>query len=167
MEEQWLAFCPYCGTKYEAVQTNPHLCGSCRREYYVNPHPCNAVIAENGKGEILFVRRRDDPKKGMWDLPGGFINLDETAEDSVRREIEEELGVKLKEFTYFSSAFDRYLYKGINYHTLCFFYIAKIDKPVKASDDITSFSFIKKDEIPYDGIAFEGIKQVMKQYLTR
>lgn len=167
MEEEWLSFCPYCGTKYEKIKTNPHLCGYCHREYYINPHPCNAVIAENSKGEILFVRRRDEPKKGMWDLPGGFMNLMETAEDSVRREIEEELGVKLKTFSYFSSASDRYLYKGINYHTLCFFYIARIDGPMKANDDITSFSFIPKDEIAYDEIAFDGIKRVLKEYLTR
>lgn len=168
MEEQWLAFCPFCGTKYETIKINPHTCSKCGREYYINPHPCNAAIVENSRGEILFVRRRLDPKKGMWDLPGGFMNLGETAEESLRREIAEELTIPIHEFSYFSSAADRYLYKDVNYHTLCFFYRVTVgDKPMKASDDITSYSFISKKNIPFGEVAFDGIKKILKEYLRQ
>lgn len=169
MEEQWLSFCPFCGAAYEKRKTNPHICLSCKKEYYINPHPCNAVIMENENQEILFVRRRFPPHRGKWDLPGGFINVTETGEESVRREIREELGVELENFTYFTSYADRYLYKGVNYHTLCFFYRAHLsgEKQMKAADDITSFRYFSKDTIPYKDIAFTGIQVVLKEYIRK
>ena len=43
---------------------------------------------------ILLVKRRNDPYKGKWVLPGGFIKVSETLEDSALRELREETGVK-------------------------------------------------------------------------
>ena len=166
MEEQWFAFCPYCGAKYKKVRTNPHLCPGCNREYYINPHPCNAVILENSKKEILLVIRGIAPHKGKFDLPGGFINLGENAEDSVKREVREELGIRITDFSYFGSYVDRYPYKGISYYTLCFFYTARIPnrQPMKPADDVSSFIFVPKSRIPYGSLAFEGIKKALKKY---
>ncbi len=44
--------------------------------------------------EVLLVKRRHWPFEGMWAIPGGFINPDESLEDSARRELEEETGVR-------------------------------------------------------------------------
>lgn len=40
--------------------------------------------------EVLLIRRRDDPYKGRWAFPGGFVNMDETLEQAARRELREE-----------------------------------------------------------------------------
>jgi 8-oxo-dGTP diphosphatase len=54
----------------------------------------DAVIINDGK--ILLVRRGDDPFKGYWALPGGYVEWDESIEETVKREAEEETGLHVK-----------------------------------------------------------------------
>ena len=51
----------------------------------------DGVILENG--EILLIKRKGEPFKGKWALPGGFVEYNEKVEDAVIREIREETGV--------------------------------------------------------------------------
>ena len=64
---------------------------------------------KDGKTEILLIRRDRPPFEGHWALPGGFVDMDETLEEAVARELEEETnitGVDLKQLHAFS-ALDR------------------------------------------------------------
>ena len=51
--------------------------------------------APGGGWELLLVERRNEPFRGRWALPGGFLEMDETAEACARRELREETGVHL------------------------------------------------------------------------
>jgi 8-oxo-dGTP diphosphatase len=54
------------------------------------------VFRRNGAQlEVLLIQRKYDPFAGMWALPGGFVDMDETVEESIVRELEEETGLKL------------------------------------------------------------------------
>ena len=46
-----------------------------------------------GKTEVLLVRRKNEPYKGLWAVPGGFVEMDEELEDAVARELAEETGM--------------------------------------------------------------------------
>lgn len=65
---------------------------------YQYPRPCVTVdilvfrVTDNGHS-ILLIQRRNEPFKDLWALPGGFIEMHETLEESARRELHEETGL--------------------------------------------------------------------------
>jgi 8-oxo-dGTP diphosphatase len=68
-----------------------------RAEDYPRPSvTCDVVILTLVEGDlrVLLVKRRNWPFEGMWAIPGGFLNMDESLEDAARRELEEETAVK-------------------------------------------------------------------------
>ena len=160
-------FCPRCSKRITKKSESLYICNSCDFHLYENPRPTNGLIAENEKSEILLVKRKDDPKKGYWDVPGGFVDPEESLEESFVREIKEELGVEPKNLSYFMSTPDRYLYKGVNYYTLCFLFTGKVNtRKITVNDEITEVNFFPKDKIPYERIAFKGVKIGLKKYLS-
>lgn len=160
-------YCLICGGKLKK-STECLICTQCGYRIYFNPAPANAVIIENNKGDILLVRRGVEPQKGFWDLPGGFIKPHETFEDSVRREIREELGCELKNIKFISALPNTYPFQGVNIPTLDIFASAELaTEELSASDDIDSFQFFSPTAIPFDEIAFESTKKAIKEYLTR
>lgn len=60
----------------------------------MRPFACDMVLVEDGK--VLLIRRACEPFKGQWAIPGGRIEDDETAEDCLRREMEEETGLEVE-----------------------------------------------------------------------
>ena len=66
-----------------------------------------AVFRESSQSmEILLIQRKNPPFQGMWALPGGFLEIDETLEETAARELEEETGlngIDLKQFKTFSN----------------------------------------------------------------
>ncbi len=69
---------------------------SSRREYPERPIPgVGAVVLRelDGRAEVLLVRRRTEPMAGSWSLPGGAIELGETAREACTREVLEEAGL--------------------------------------------------------------------------
>lgn len=163
VEEFDFSFCPKCGGTLEKKDNTVLVCSRCDLHYYVNPKPSNTVMLQNINGEILFVKRKYEPQKGYWDLPGGFVDLHETVEESVHREIQEELGITISDISYLTSFPDRYAYKGVNWHTICSAFTAKIptNTSIKAADDVSEVAFFTYEDIPYDHIAFEGIKKFL------
>ena len=69
--------------------------------------PCACVIIPDGEGRVLLQKRADD---GKWGYHGGAIEVDESVEDALLREVGEELGIKLTEFTLFG------IYSGKHMH---------------------------------------------------
>lgn len=67
---------------------------------YQYPRPsvtADAVLFAERAGEVLvlLIRRGNEPYKGCWAFPGGFLNMDETVARCAERELEEETGIKL------------------------------------------------------------------------
>jgi len=159
-------FCPKCSGKLIPQKENLLKCENCDFCFYINPVICNAVILENKKREILLVKRKFPPKKGLWDLPGGFIQPDESLEQSIKREVKEELNIDVIMNRFIGVYPDHYLYQNINYPTLCITVSAKMGKgQLVVKDDVSQFRFFGKDVILKQKIAFKGIYLGLKDYL--
>ena len=90
-------FCSYCGEKltHKSFQERIHwYCQTCDRIHYENPFPAVAALVPNQNGQLLLVKRAVEPAKGQWCLPGGFIEIDESIEEAVLRELKEETGIE-------------------------------------------------------------------------
>jgi NAD+ diphosphatase len=160
-------YCPKCASTLEKTSQNLLTCSKCGFHYYINPKPTNALIAENERGQIMLVRRGIEPQKGMWDLPGGFIEPGETLEESMQREAKEELGVGVEDLKYFGSYPDIYEYQDITFPTLVFALTGKLNESDLApQDDIDKIEFCDKDKIPFEELAFESLKRTLKDYIN-
>ncbi len=63
-----------------------------RREYPEYPFVGVGALIHRG-GKILLIKRRFEPNKGRWSLPGGLVEKGEKVEEAVLREVREELGI--------------------------------------------------------------------------
>jgi 8-oxo-dGTP diphosphatase len=70
---------------------------------YDYPRPAVSVdiviVTREAKPRVLLIRRKHDPFAGMWAIPGGFVDMDESLEDAARRELMEETGVRMRKLT--------------------------------------------------------------------
>jgi thiamine-phosphate diphosphorylase len=95
-DEMVKLFCPRCARELEKrllEDKERAFCAACREVVYENPLPATAVVVFNEQGDLLLVRRGQEPGKGKWCLPGGFQEIDETPEQCALRELREETGI--------------------------------------------------------------------------
>ena len=162
-------FCPYCGAKsFRAGDENYMQCDACYKKFYINASGAVACIIENPPGEILFTHRAFEPAKGMLDLPGGFVNPEETAEDAVRREIREELNLEIASMQYIGSSHNRYLYGNMIYFTLDLGFKCLVTdlSNIEPADDIDGYVFLPQNRINMDEICFPSIRNILQLYLA-
>jgi ADP-ribose pyrophosphatase YjhB (NUDIX family) len=93
-------FCERCGhalvqCAVEENHTRP-VCPACGFIVYRNPPLAVGVIVERADGKVALVLRGENPGKGLWGLPAGFMEIDETTEQAAQRECFEETGLTVE-----------------------------------------------------------------------
>jgi mutator protein MutT len=161
-------YCPSCGAKsFEARNRKAKQCAACGFIYYYNPSAAVACFIRNPKGELLLVRRAKDPAKGTLDLPGGFVDMYETAEEAVYREVQEETGLTLTNCRYLFSLFNIYPYAGFNVHTLDLFFDCHADSfdALQANDDAAGLVILPPEALNPDDFGLQSIKKAIPIFL--
>lgn len=158
-------FCPACGLKsFRTVSEKAYICGVCGFEFFHNVAAAVSVLLEH-EGCGLMTLRAAEPGQGMLDLPGGFIDCGETAEDALRREVREELALELGTLEYIGSFPNEYNYRGILYHTLDIVFRARLDSAPEAvmdSNEISGIEWVKLANIPFERIAFKSVVSMFR-----
>lgn len=163
-------YCPKCGSSDFVIRNEKaKQCNTCGFVYYFNPSSATVAFILNNKNELLVCRRAKDPAKGTLDLPGGFIDMFETGEEGVIREVREETGLIVKEAIYQFSLPNLYMYSGFEVHSLDMFFLCKVDDTshIEAMDDVAACSFIPVEEINPEEFGLVSIKKGLKKFLEK
>ncbi|MDF2155878.1 NAD(+) diphosphatase [Vibrio sp. CAU 1672] len=99
---QSLRFCPQCGGRNHLNHNQLAMqCGDCRTLHYPRIFPCIIVAVRKEKQILLAQHPRH--RNGMYTVIAGFLEVGETLEECVAREVQEETGIKVKNIRYFGS----------------------------------------------------------------
>lgn len=106
------------------------------------------VITREPEPKVLLIERGDEPFKGCWAFPGGFLNMDETAEQCAIRELKEETGLAINTIHQVGaySKVDR----DPRGRTITIAYLAIIDSPlpVVGQDDAAKAQWFSLSDLP-------------------
>ena len=95
--DSFIHFCPRCGCGVVREEKFGHVrpvCPQCGWIHFSDPKVAAAVLLEKN-GRILLVRRVNEPYRGLWTLPAGFVNGGEDPAEAAARECFEETGLKV------------------------------------------------------------------------
>ena len=154
--------CPVCGKEGFAINNvKSKRCEGCGFVLYFNAISATVAVIMNEKDELLVARRAKEPAKGTLDLPGGFADSMETAEEAVTREVLEESGLRVTETKYLFSLPNKYLYSGFEEHTLDMFFLCRVesgDCPI-ANDDVEELAWMSLDDIRPELFGLQSIRK--------
>lgn len=146
-------FCPACGSDIKPPdETTGSECGSCGRSWFRNPAPTVAAALVDGD-RALVVIRANEPEKGRFDMPGGFLHAGEPPIEGLKREVNEELGVDVEvgERDFLGAAVHQYGEEGDWLLSLGFRGRITSGEPNPA-DDVAGFRWVTLDDL--DGLDF-------------
>ena len=161
-------YCPLCGSPhFEENNEKSKRCADCGFVYYFNSSAATVAFILNGKGELLVCRRAKEPAKGTLDLAGGFIDMYETGEQGVAREVLEETGLEVSQATYLFSIPNTYLFSGFLVHTLDQFFLCKVkdDSCLRAMDDVAESFWFPLSEVNPEEFGLNSVRQGVIRFL--
>ncbi len=168
--EDVLKYCPRCGASnfsFEGIHS--FLCQVCSFHYFVNSAAAVAALIENEKGQLLLSVRAFEPHKGMLDLPGGFVDINESAEKAVIREIKEELNLDVTEVKFLASFPNEYVFSGYSVYTCDLAFRCKVSswEHLQVQDDVTGVKFVSPESMDWEKIGAESIKKIIRTHWNK
>jgi ADP-ribose pyrophosphatase YjhB (NUDIX family) len=159
-------FCIRCGRRLRSIVDDGRRrrrCLRCGWTFYDNPVPAVvAVIIDRGR--VLLGRRARPPYAGTWDLPGGFLESEETPEAGLDRELREELGVGVRSSRLVGYGTDRYGRGGVAVLALIY-RVRPTSWRFRAADDVTEVRWFPERRVPFREIAFTSLRRTLRAYL--
>lgn len=164
------AYCPVCGSShFDKASEKSKKCNNCGFEYFMNPAGAVVAFITNSRGELLVERRKNEPAKGTLDLPGGFVDTLETAEEAIAREVKEETSLTITTARYLFSLPNVYRYSGLDIQTVDLFFECRVedDSQIVAADDAAEVMWLAKDDIHTEQFGLRSVRQGLYDYLKK
>jgi ADP-ribose pyrophosphatase YjhB (NUDIX family) len=140
--------CPRCGAAVE-VRDGRVRCPVDGVVAYANPKPAVCAVIVDDRDRLLLGRRAGEPDRGLWDIPGGFLEEGEHPLDALVREVREETGLELEPGKFVGFWMDRYGPAPDAVSTLNIYWEGTVvGGELGAADDVTELRWFELDALP-------------------
>lgn len=160
MHADQIKFCPRCGApvqlEFHYGQNRP-VCPACRWMFFADPKVAVAVLVEREDGRVLLVRRVNEPFKGLWTLPAGFVNAEEDPAVAAVRECREETGLSVEITGILCIRAGREHSRGSDF--VIFYRGQAQGGELRADDDADDAGWFERGNLP--PLAFQSTKDVL------
>lgn len=155
-------FCPRCGSSVlheERFGKVRPVCPQCGWIHFVDPKVAAAVLLIQDE-RILLVRRVNEPFRGLWTLPAGFVNGGEDPAEAAERECMEETGLAVRVTRVFDIVSGREHPRGADFVIV---YLAEVvGGDMKADDDADAVEWFGRENLP--PLAFRATQIVLQSF---
>ncbi len=155
-------FCPHCGSAaFEINNAFSKRCIDCGFVYYPDAAAATVAVITDAQGRLLCTRRDREPAKGTLDLPGGFVDPSESLTDGLVREVREETGGEVSDYTFLFSLPNTYLYSGHLVHTADAFFrcCLRSTEDVSAHDDAAALLWVPFNELDPAQFGLDSVRR--------
>jgi ADP-ribose pyrophosphatase YjhB (NUDIX family) len=153
--------CPRCAHELEKRDGGHLGCPACGSAYWANSAPAvQGLLVRDGR--VLIGKRKIEPRKGYWDLPGGFLEEGEEPIAGLRREFLEETGLEVEPVEWVGAFVDPY----DNYFVLGLTWIVRGEGEPVAADDVEELAWFGPGELPAE-MAFANQDTVLRRWAAR
>lgn len=155
--------CTACGAASQSFEERHLKCPDCGHIDWNNPVPAVGVAILRGE-QILLAQRAREPKQGLWDLVGGFIEPGETGKEAIAREVAEETGLQLTSMELVDVLPGDYAGRP----SINLLFIGQAQGEPDAQDDVAALEWFALDELPelawpHEAQMLEQVRQMMEQ----
>jgi len=155
-------FCPRCATpviheqRFGAMR---EVCPKCGWIHFVDPKVAAAVLVVQNE-RVLLVRRVNEPFRGMWTLPAGFINGGEDPAEAAARECLEETGLSVRVTRVFDIVAGREHPRGADF--IIVYQAEVLSGEMVANDDADAVEWFAGNNLP--PLAFRATQKVLQSF---
>ena len=155
-------FCAACGAAV-LDEGGRFRCERCGRRFYLNSKAAaGGLVVRDGR--VLLVRRKFEPFKDWWDIPGGFLETGEHPNDAVVREVLEETGLDVRPAELIGIYMDKYGEGPDADDTMNLYYVVEVvGGEEHAGDDAVELGWFRPDALP-ENVAFETGRAVLADW---
>jgi len=159
-----IRFCNSCGSAVthripEGDSLARAVCDACGTIQYQNPKIVVGCVPAHGE-RILICKRAIQPRYGLWTLPAGFMENDESAAEGAAREALEEANARVE----IEDLYTVYSIPHIS-HVYMMFRARLLDTDFSPGVESLEVKLVRGDEIPWDQLAFTMVKRTLEHYL--
>jgi len=155
-------FCPRCTTQLNLKELFGDLrpvCPKCGWIHFVDPKVAAGVLVTRGDS-VLLVRRVNEPYRGLWTLPAGFVNGGEDPAEAAQRECLEETGLSVQVMRVYDIISGREHQRGADF--VIIYQAEFVGGEMQANDDADAVEWFDKNNLP--PLAFLATKKVLQSF---
>jgi len=155
-------FCPRCGHRLERRQVygaERPVCPSCGRIHFIDPKVAVGVIIQDA-GRLLLIKRGNDPERGKWSVPAGFVDAGEDPARAAEREAFEETGLRVR----VTGLLDVYArLRSTDGADILIVYLAQVTSgELRPGDDAEAAAYFDLDDLPE--LAFASTSHIVSRW---